>query len=132
MALRTIPPVGEQQGYSSSANRRPNNGKSFAALYEATKKAAGNDNAGQNNPGKQENQGNSEAKRAQIEDLHSRVNNLRGEITSRVGRVQHVAPDDAWRLTNDISRLSNRLEQLRSKLKTEEERLSGKIVDVEI
>ncbi|NBX67209.1 MAG: hypothetical protein EBQ96_09460 [Proteobacteria bacterium] len=129
MALQGITSVGSNNASGNGAPRREQGGRSFADLYQQALKARTNDNspsAPSVDPKAVENQ-------KYIETLHERVDTLRGEILARVIQTaQAPAKVDPVKVTEDITRLSVRLDKLKSKLETEEARLSGKLIDINV
>lgn len=136
MAVRNVPPTESYAGSGNATTRK----RSFAALYEQARRAAGNDNPDQDNGAPAQDNGRqtanrevrTEQNRKYIDNLHERVDTLRGEILVRVIQSGQAQGPEATQLTGDVARLSNRLNSLRQKLQDEESRLSGKLVDVEI
>lgn len=129
MAVKSVPPTGSYDAADNSAQRhnKPRDG-GFAAVYEQARRAAENDNTGQNNPGAREQQ--TAQNRKYIEKLHEKVDTLRGEILVRV--IQHAGTKSRADFVGqraDVSRLTNRLESMRERLRQEEVRLSGKLFD---
>ncbi|MCB1538639.1 MAG: hypothetical protein H6865_03795 [Rhodospirillales bacterium] len=131
MALRSVPPTGS---YTATGRKQ----REFAALYEQARRHSGNDNGGNNRGGTNSgDRGGHDADKAaeerqSLENLHNRVDTLRGEILVRV--MQAASTDryeDSARMTGEITRMSRSLDTLRKKLHQEEERLSGKLIDVE-
>lgn len=144
MAVRNVPPV---NGYDAPATRQRPAQRNFAELYRQARNAQVNDNGGNNGRGNTgRNAANdastanaaetrieeNEENRKYIEGLHERVDTLRGELLVRVIQSGAAPREQARTLTGDISRLSQRLDKLREKLEQEENRLSGKLYDVEI
>lgn len=129
MAIRNVPPTGSYDGADNSAKRHDNaRDGSFAAVYEQARRAALNDNASQDNNARAKKNADN---RRYIENLHEKVDTLRGELLVRViqqaGRTN--TGEDLTPVGNDLNRLSNRLDGLRQKLRQEESRLSGKLFD---
>ena len=119
-----------QYANSGALDRRET--RSFAELYRQARSAQVNDNGAANAELVQEQEQNSTRQnRDYIAGLHDRVDSLRGEILARMitAKANRENPEN---FTGDISRLHNRLEGLRTKLREEEERLSGHLVDVVI
>lgn len=130
MAVQGIPSVGNYNAGNNAAPRREQ-GRSFADLYQQALKARTNDNAVETQPARQDARSNENQK--YIENLHERVDTLRGEILARVIQTaQAPAKADPVKVTEDITRLSVRLDKLRQKLETEEVRLSGKLIDINV
>lgn len=122
MAIQIVPPATARDGASNQTRRD----RSFAAVYENARKAATNDN-----PESDRDRAQAEKNKTYIDNLHENVDTLRGELLVRV--IQSSANiRDTQNVPADISRLSGRLDKLRDKLKSEEERLSGTLVDVTI
>ncbi len=126
MAVRSVPPTDRYEASGNATSRRE---RSFAALYEQARRAAANDDAEKRDAAIE---ADKEQNRRYIETLHERVDTLRGEILVRVIQAGQADTRETARATNDISRLSNRLDGLRKKLHSEEARLSGKLIDVNI
>jgi len=126
MAVQNISSATQYPSSGSSTSRQQ---RSFADLYRQAREASINDN-GTNNP--EADQQETRRNREYIEGLHNRVDTLRGEILARVITARVDEPDAPDQLAGDITRLSTRLETLRNKLRNEEERLSGTLVDVTI
>jgi tetrahydromethanopterin S-methyltransferase subunit G len=125
MAIRTVPPT---NGYESAGNTdRRKEQRSFAALYEQARRASGNDNATNTFPPAE-----TEQNRRYIDNLHERVDTLRGELLVRIIQSGRTAPQPVEGSTSEITRLSTRLDSLRKKLQEEEARLSGKLFDTEV
>lgn len=130
MAVQGIPSVGNYNAGNNAAPRREQ-GRSFADLYQQALKARTNDNAVETQPARQD--ARSIENQKYIENLHERVDTLRGEILARVIQTaQAPAKADPVKVTEDITRLSVRLDKLRQKLETEEVRLSGKLIDINV
>lgn len=127
MAIQTIQSSGRYAS-NNTAQRQQGSGRSFAELYQSALAAAGNDNASVTRIDAQDSRQN----RQYIETLHNGVDTLRGEILARAIETGRAEPQQAVRLTEDITRLSVRLDKLRQKLHAEESRLSGKLVDITI
>lgn len=132
MAVQGIPSFNGYNANSGGTQRREQGGRSFADLYQQALKARTNDNTSQPastpviDPKAIENQ-------KYIENLHERVDTLRGEILARVIQTaQAPAKADPVQVTEDITRLSVRLDKLKNKLESEEVRLSGKLVDINV
>ena len=119
MAIRPVPPANSDTPGNALRRREE---RSFAALYEQARRAAAND-AGEERQQKQE------QNRKALEELHERVDTVRGELLVRVIQSAQGPRESANLYTGDISRLSNRLDTLRQKLNQEETRLSGKLFD---
>jgi predicted nuclease with TOPRIM domain len=120
MAIRPVPPTGSDS--PGTAVRRD---RSFAALYEQARRAAANDTGEQDREEAREQSRN----RRTLEELHERVDTVRGELLVRVIQSAQSPREQVGRYTGDISRLASRLDTLREKLKSEENRLSGKVFD---
>ena len=130
MAVQGIPSGGSYNAGNNAAPRREQ-GRSFADLYQQALKARTNDN-GPEAPTTRQNTQSIENQKY-IETLHERVDTLRGEILARVIQTaQAPAKADPVKVTEDITRLSVRLDKLKQKLGTEEARLSGKLVDINV
>lgn len=127
--VQGISPRGSYNANTDGAPRRDAGTRSFADLYQQALKARINDNNAATpaiDPKAVENQ-------KYIEALHERVDTLRGEILARVIQTaQAPAKADPVKVTEDITRLSVRLDKLKNKLETEEARLSGKLVDINV
>lgn len=132
MAIPSVPPATQ---YSTSGSQRRTEPRSFADLYEQARRAQGNDNnteqqeqAIKNDLADREQR--TETNRKYIDALHERVETLRGELLVRVIQSSGAPKEEAQKLSEDISRLGGRLNGLRKKLHDEEQRLSGKLIDV--
>lgn len=127
--VQGISPRGNYNAGTDGAPRRDAGSRSFADLYQQALKARINDNQAAEpaiDPKAVENQ-------KYIENLHERVDTLRGEILARVIQTaQAPAKVDPVQVTEDITRLSVRLDKLKNKLETEEVRLSGKLIDINV
>lgn len=127
MAVRNVPPTNSYNDAGTATGRRE---RSFAALYQQARRAAANDDA-ERQADLAQAETERERNRRRIETLRERVDTMRGEILVRViqaGRAQGGIENPAA----DIDRLSTRLNGLRQKLQTEETRLSGKLIDVNV
>jgi len=120
MAIRPVPPA-----TSDTPGNAVKRDRSFAALYQQARRAAAND-AGEQN--EQDILDQNKNRRA-LEELHERVDTIRGELLVRVIQSAQGPREQANLYTGDINRLSNRLDTLRQKLQSEEARLSGKLFD---
>lgn len=120
MAIRPVPPAN-----SDTPGNAVKRDRTFATLYEQARRAAANDESGRSDEESRKQQQNQKT----LEELHERVDTLRGELLVRVIQSAQAPREQASRYTGDISRLSSRLDTLRQKLQSEEERLSGKVFD---
>lgn len=127
MAVRTVPPTGSYDGADNSANQRRERDGGFAAVYEQARRAALNDNATRDNNSREQ---KAAQNRKYIENLHEKVDTLRGELLVRViQQSRNGSRDEFAENRSDVNRLTSRLDGLRKKLQQEEARLSGKLFD---
>ena len=125
MAVQSIPSATEY----TTLNKRE---RSFAELYRQARAAQVNDNGGNTAAEDAAQETETRRNRDYIAGLHDRVDSLRGEILARVIRAGSNGEPSRENLGQDVSRLNTRLESLRNKLREEEERLSGHLLDVTV
>lgn len=130
--MAVVQGIQSQAQYASSGTLARKDQRSFAELYRQARAAQANDSGSSVQTPEDELSVQQEANRNRefIAGLHDRVDTLRGEILARaIIGGQNKNPDEVGK---DISRLNTRLESLRSKLREEETRLSGHLLDIKV
>ncbi len=128
MPVQSVPSVGSYNAGKAAPRREQ--ARSFADLYQEALRQRTNDNGTAENAPQLDKKAVKNQK--YIQDLHDGVDTLRGEILARVIQTASTPNADPRQVTDDITRLSVRLDKLRNKLETEEARLSGKLIDINV
>ena len=142
MTVQTISQSGARTGFAGTSTqpakaRAESEGKGFQALYQDLARVQANQSGAV--------AGASSSKAATgiktenlryIQSLHENVDSLRGEILARVIKTAQSArtspAGDVQKATDDISRMSLKLETMRQKLQDEQNRLSGTLVNITV